>query len=102
MNNELILISKNNVGNNLTKTINEEKLVTIFCTVKSVWSKEFYASATSGLKPSIVFEIYPFEYNSETEVEHMKQRYTVIRVDHSPKNNKLELICERKGRNVRN
>lgn len=81
-------------GNHIPK----ETQTTILCDLKSVTRSEFYSAAQAGLNPEQVFEINGFEYNGETEVEFLGERYSVIRT-YRTNYETLELTCERKSKN---
>lgn len=67
-----------------------------YCDTKSVQSQEFYQAATSGHKPSKVFELREVDYHKETKVRYENQVYRVIRTFTSKKNPEfIELVCER-------
>lgn len=66
----------------------------ILCAMKSVGRNEFYAAAQTGLKPSITFVIYGYEYNGEKEVKFEGQKYKVIRT-YTVDFEEMELICEK-------
>ena len=75
-----------------------EAQTTVLCDLKSVTRSEFYSAAQAGLNPEQVFEINGFEYNGETEVEFLGERYSVIRA-YRPSYETIELTCERKAKN---
>ena len=56
-----------------------------------------YSAAQAGLNPEQVFEINGFEYNGETEVEFLGERYSVIRT-YRTSYETVELTCERKAK----
>lgn len=67
----------------------------IFCQIKSVPGVEFYRAGQSGLKPSEIVVIHPFEYFGETELLHDEKYYTIIR-SFKISEDELELTCEEK------
>lgn len=78
--------------------IPEETQTTVLCDLKSVTRSEFYSAAQAGLNPSQVFELNGFEYNGESEVEFLGEKYSVIRT-YRPSYETIELTCERKAGN---
>lgn len=77
--------------------IPKETQTTVLCDLKSVTRSEFYSAAQAGLNPEQVFEINGFEYNGETEVEFLGERYSVIRT-YRTSYETIELTCERKAK----
>ena len=67
----------------------------IFCQIKSVPGVEFYRAGQSGLKPSAIIVIHPFEYSGESELLHDEKYYTIIR-SFKTSEDELELTCEEK------
>lgn len=85
--------SKDSNGN----YIPAETKTNVLCDLKSVTRSEFYSAAQAGLNPEQVFEINGFEYNGETEVEFLGERYSVIRT-YRTGYEVIELTCERKAK----
>ena len=91
---ELTLIKEtyveDEIGNMVPVTIEN----TVFCSKKSVTRNEFYSAANTGLKPSIIFVVHPFEYEDEEKVIFEGKKYNVIRSYQSGLE-ELEITCER-------
>lgn len=97
-NDELTLIKiESGTTDEIGNPITVESSAIVLCGVKSVTRAEFWGSAQTNMKPEIVFEVYPYDYDGETIVEFAGVRYSVIR---SFRNNheRMELVCERKVR----
>ena len=77
--------------------IPKEMQTTVLCDLKRVTRSEFYSAAQAGLNPEQVFEINGFEYNGETEVEFLGERYSVIRT-YRTSYETIELTCEREAK----
>lgn len=67
----------------------------VYCDLRSVTRAEFYSSAQAGLNPTHIFIINDYEYNGESEVEFMGDRFSVIRT-YRTDNETIELTCEQK------
>lgn len=66
---------------------------------KSIRSKEFYDSATLGLKPEVCFEVNNFEFNDAVLLKYKKQTYSIIRT-YAKSDEKIELYVEKFGGDV--
>ena len=97
-NDELTLVKvETDTTDEIGNPIAVESSATVLCGVKSVTRAEFWGSAQTNMKPEIVFEVYPYDYDGETVVEFAGVRYSVIRSFRNS-HERLELICERKVR----
>lgn len=90
------LISQNyeidSVGNQLLKdTYIEIPIIE----VQDIYQNEFYNASQQGLKPTLRLLISDLNYNDEEELEYMKKRYTIIRVDRVDNEN-IALVCEKR------
>ena len=63
--------------------------------VQDVYQSEFYNASQQGLKPTLRLLISDLNYNEEEELEYMKKRYTIIRVD-KVDNENIALVCEKR------
>lgn len=67
----------------------------VYCDTRSVQSQEFYAAATAGYKPEIVFEMRRVDYHNERALKYSGGTFRVIRTFTSKKNSEMiELVCE--------
>ena len=97
-NDELTLIKiETDATDEIGNPIIVESSAIVLCGVKSVTRTEFWSSAQTNMKPEIVFEVYPYDYDGETVVEFAGVRYSVIRSFRNS-HERMELICERKVR----
>lgn len=92
--NELTLINKTYVKDEIGQQIPSESKASILCGVKSIGRNEFYNAAVANFKPTLTFIIHAYEYNKQETVEFEGQRYNVIRT-YSTSFEELELICEK-------
>lgn len=69
-----------------------EKEKEVFANMFSVSASEYYNAALTGLRPSLMFEIYSFEYNGETRLKYEGKTYNIIRV--TTAGEKTRLTCE--------
>lgn len=69
---------------------------TVFCSVNSVTSAEFFDGGRNGLNPEFQFTMFSGDYNGERTVEYQGKRYGVYRT-YIRKNDIVELYVERKG-----
>ncbi len=96
MRNDVItLISKTYTRNAYGVEIPAETEHDIYCDVKSISQREFYAAGENGFKPELRFDVFAYDYNGEDLIEYNGNRYTVYRTFQSS-NNVLELYTERK------
>lgn len=65
----------------------------VYAEKKSVVRTEFYQAFANNLKPTAVFEIYPFEYQGEPKARHDGTDYLIIRT-YSKNKDSLELVCQ--------
>lgn len=86
------LISVTFTTDDIGNQIAEEDEREIFANMFSISATEYYNAALTGLRPSLMFEIYTFEYNGETRLEHEGRAYNIIRV--TTAGEKTRLICE--------
>lgn len=78
-NDELTLIKEKTVVDDIGNQLKEITKKTVLCSVSSLTRNEFYAGATAGFKPQLVFTINGFEYDNEELIEYNDQTYTIIR-----------------------
>lgn len=65
----------------------------------SIMFEEFYEANKQGIKPTSQFIISALNYNGQTELEYMSERYSIIRIK-STNPDELSLICEKRVGNV--
>ena len=66
----------------------------VFCEQMSIGQKEFYQAHAVGLQPEIKFRLADYlDYGDETLVEHMGQRYRVLRTYRTGQ--EIEITCYR-------
>lgn len=64
----------------------------VFCSIKSIGTKEFYQAHASGLQPEIKFVLADYlEYNGEQLIDYDGTRYHVLRTYRT--GNELEITC---------
>ena len=96
MRNDVItLISQTYAQNDYGVQIPTETTRDIYCDVKSISQREFYAAGEAGLKPELRFDVFAYDYNGEKLIEHNGNRYAVYRT-YQASNNVLELYTHRK------
>jgi SPP1 family predicted phage head-tail adaptor len=99
-NDELILISFENVVNEIGDVVPIHFRRSILCSVQSITRSEHYAAAQANLQPEIVFVVNEHDYNDEKMIEFNGREYRVIRhfKNQQPKAigdfESIELICE--------
>ena len=76
------------IGNQTAKETKKE----VFANMFTVSASEYYNAALTGLRPSLMFEIYSFEYGGQTRLEYEGRAYNIIRV--TTAGEKTRLICE--------
>lgn len=93
---ELVLlsysISKDEIGQEI-KQVNRKPVPII--SQDYIRQTEFYNANQQGLKPSFKFIISSLNYNKETDLEYMEEKYTIIR-SNCVNIDEVELICERR------
>jgi SPP1 family predicted phage head-tail adaptor len=76
----------------LGNQVADESKKEIFANMFTVSATEFYNAALTGLRPSLMFEIYSFEYAGQTRLEYEGKKYNIIRV--TTAGEKTRLVCE--------
>jgi SPP1 family predicted phage head-tail adaptor len=96
---ELTLINLTYFENDMGDSIGTEERSNILCDIASVTRSEYYAAASRGMKPEIVFIVNQYDYNKQSMVEFEGNKYRVIRY-YQPKKSKgmddfetIELVC---------
>lgn len=64
--------------------------------VDSVTSQEFFDGGRNGLNPSLRLIVFYADYQGESVVEYLGERYAIYRT-YQNKTDNLELYCEREG-----
>lgn len=96
MRNDVItLIAQTYAKNAYGVEIPTETTREIYCDVKSISQREFYAAGENGFKPELRFDVFAYDYNGENLIEYNGNRYSVYRT-YQNSNNVLELYTERK------
>ena len=90
------LISAEYTENEFKQQVSNEKVRSVFGSVKSVGANEFFKAGQTGLKPKFVVEIRVSEYDGETLVEVHGKRYTVYRT-YINRNENIELYLEERS-----
>lgn len=83
--------TQDNVGN-VIETLTGKQ---VFVKPRSVYSNDFYAAATTGLKPEVVLQLFFADYNGEKTVEYDGITYEVIRAYRRPESDTLELTLQK-------
>ncbi len=83
------------VGNQLLKDSKDSFIEVPIIEVQDVYQSEFYNASQQGMKPTLRLLISDLNYNDEKELEYMKKRYTIIRVD-KVDNENIALVCEKR------
>ena len=76
------------IGNQTAKETKKE----VFANMFTVSASEYYNAALTGLRPSLMFEIYSFEYGGQTRLEYEGKTYNIIRA--TTAGEKTRLVCE--------
>lgn len=91
----IVLIDETYSSDSIGQQIATESRTTVYASVDSIRSAEFYNAGQLGLKPEFRFNIFSPEYSGEKIVEYNGERYSVYRT-YRAKNEILELYCTRK------
>ena len=86
------LISVTFTTDDIGNQIAEEDEREIFANMFTISATEYYNAALTGLRPSLMFEIYSFEYGGETRLEYEGKIYNIIRA--TTMGEKTRLVCE--------
>lgn len=98
-NDVVFLLSKKVTYDELGNAIETDEERMVYANEMAVSMKEFYHAGKNivagniGLRPEKQFEVYAFEYTSETHLLHNEQKYKIIRTQ--TKGEKTRLVCER-------
>ncbi len=76
------------IGNQVAKETKKE----VFANMFTVSAAEYYNAALTGLRPSLMFEVYSFEYSGQTRLEYEGKTYNIIRA--TTAGEKTRLVCE--------
>ena len=76
------------IGNQTAKETKKE----VFANMFTVSASEYYNAALTGLRPSLMFEIYSFEYGGQTRLGYEGKTYNIIRA--TTAGEKTRLVCE--------
>lgn len=92
---ELILISMQYTSDEIGNQVPNLERRAVLCYVRSIGRSEFYAAATTDLKPEVAFVVNKWDYNKENVVEYNGERYKVLREFPFPgTHEEIELTCE--------
>ena len=86
------LISVTFTTDDIGNQIAEEDEREIFANMFTISATEYYNAALTGLRPSLMFEIYSFEYSGQTRLEYEGKAYNIVRVITAGE--KKRLVCE--------
>ena len=89
----IYLISIESTEDDIGNSIDVEVKRQVFANKFYINQSEFYNAQVTGLKPSQQFEIYSFEYQDESKLEHEGIRYSIIRVEE--RGDKARITCEK-------
>ena len=92
----ITLISQEKIQdeNGVWRTI--ENARSVFCSVNSVTSNEFFEGGRNVLNPEYQSTMFRYDYNGETIIKYEGQRYGVYRT-YFGRDDTIELYVERKG-----
>lgn len=88
----IILISKEFTKDEIGQDIPDDIKREVFAEEKSITQNEFFAAGQTGLKPSIAFLVWDFEYMGENELIYGYDTYNIYRT--YKKGERIELYCE--------
>jgi len=69
----------------------------VFCDVRSIGGREFFAAKEQGIRADLRFTLFAPDYRGEETVEHAGIRYAVYRTYQDRRGDTMELYTERKG-----
>ena len=90
----LSLIVKTETKNELGIFETTEGERQVYCSVESIGSAEFFSAGQNGLKPSLKFTLFRYDYNDEQTLVYKGVRYSIYRT-YVKKGEFVELYCEK-------
>lgn len=66
----------------------------VFSERSSIGSNEYFKAATNDLKPSCKFDVFYSDYHDERYIQWADKCFSIYRVYHNEKNDRMELYCE--------
>lgn len=88
----IFFVSTTIVEDELGNQIEQEVERGVFANEMSINQTEYYNAATSGLRPSKMFEVYSFEYDGEPKLKHNGKMYRIVRSE--TRGEKTRIVCE--------
>lgn len=76
------------IGNQVATETEKE----VYANMYSVSSTEYYNAALMGLRPSVAFDIYSFEYDGQARLKYDSKTYNIIRTE--TRGERTRLYCE--------
>lgn len=88
------LISKTRIKNKLGVYETTETAKEVFCSVESIGSAEFFRAGEAGLKPTLKFTMFRYDYNSEECLNYKGVKYNIYRT-YVKQGEEIELYCSK-------
>lgn len=92
----IYLVVETKTQNAIGEWISTEQLRKVYANVSSVSAAEFFNASQIGLAPEIRFTMFAPDYNGETIIEYMGNRYSVYRM-YRATSDTMELYAQREA-----
>lgn len=92
---EISLITKTYTKDSLGQLVPTETTTDVMCNVTSVSAAEWARAGQEGLKASLVFDVWEYEYDGQEELTYNGETYSVYRT-YINNDGKVELYTEKK------
>ena len=90
----IYLVQQTRSQNSIGEWVNSESLRRAFANVASISASEFFNASQIGLNPEIKFTMFAPDYDGETVIEYLGQRYSVYRIYRATAD-RMELYVQR-------
>ena len=92
----IYLVVETKTQNAIGEWISTEQLRKVYANVSSVSAAEFFNASQIGLAPEIRFTMFAPDYNGETIIEYLGNRYSVYRM-YRATTDTMELYAQREA-----
>lgn len=92
----IYLVQQTRSQNSIGEWVSSESLRRVFANVASISASEYFNASQIGLNPEIRFTMFAPDYDGETVIEYLGQRYSVYRIYRATAD-RMELYVQREA-----